>query len=225
MHIEPGVVEGAKNYLSYATAAGALGYTVKLSLDIIKHDGVAALLLRSAIATALVFCFFEVLPHQPVGVSEVHLVLGTTLLLIFGVAPAAIGLSIGLLIQGLFFEHQDIPQYGMNVTTLLVPLLACAALARHIIPDQTAYVNVGYTQTLKLSMTFQGGIVAWVGFWALYGKGVGAQNLSEIGNFSVAYMSVVLVEPLIDLGLLSTAKLLQRLKGTVLVDKRLYNAV
>ena len=27
------------------------------------------------------FCFFEVLPHHPVGVSEVHLILGLLLLL------------------------------------------------------------------------------------------------------------------------------------------------
>jgi ABC-type Co2+ transport system permease subunit len=41
-----------------------------------------------------------------VGVSEVHLILGTTLLLIFGAAPAAIGLAAGLLVQSLFFAPQ-----------------------------------------------------------------------------------------------------------------------
>ncbi len=39
----------------------------------------------------------------PVGVSEVHLILGTTLFLMLGAAPAAIGLAAGLLVQGLFF--------------------------------------------------------------------------------------------------------------------------
>ena len=41
-----------------------------------------------------------VLPHFPVGVSEVHFILGSTLFLLFGAAPAAIGLALGLLIQG-----------------------------------------------------------------------------------------------------------------------------
>lgn len=224
MHIEPGLVEGSKIFLSYATAAGAIGYTAKRAFDTVKQDGLAAMALRAAIATLLVFCFFEVLPHQPVGVSEVHLILGTTLLLIFGAAPAAIGLTCGLLIQGLFFAPFDLPQYGMNVTTLLVPLWATAVIAQRIIPERTAYVDIGYAQAFKLSLAFQGGIVAWVGFWALYGRGVGVDNVSSIASFGSAYMAVVLVEPLIDLGVLAAAKLLQRLKGSMLVDKRLYSA-
>jgi ABC-type Co2+ transport system permease subunit len=87
MHIEPGLVDGTKIFLSYATAAAALAYTGKVAFDTAVKDGLAALALRSAIAVALVFCFFEVLPHHPVGVSEVHLILGTTLLLVFGSRP------------------------------------------------------------------------------------------------------------------------------------------
>lgn len=224
MHIEPGLVEGAKIFLSYATAAGALGYAAKLAVDTVKRDGLTALALRSAMAVALVFCFFEVLPHHPVGVSEVHLILGTTLLLVFGVAPAAIGLAGGLLVQGLFFAPFDLPQYGMNVTTLLVPLFATAALARKIIPESTAYVDISYAQAFKLSVAYQGGIVVWVGFWALYGRGVGAENLASVASFGAAYMTIVLAEPLIDLGVLALAKMMHRLQGSVAVDKRLYSA-
>ena len=224
MHIEPGLVEGAKIFLSVATAAGALAYAAKLAVNTVKRDGLTALALRSAMAVALVFCFFEVLPHHPVGVSEVHLILGTTLLLVFGVAPAAIGLAGGLLVQGLFFAPFDLPQYGMNVTTLLVPLLATAALARKIIPESTAYVNIGYAQAFKLSVAYQGGIVVWVGFWALYGRGVGAENLASVASFGAAYMTVVLAEPLIDLAVLALAKTMHRLQGSVAVDKRLYSA-
>ena len=224
MHIEPGLVEGGKIVLSYASATGALAYAAKLSLDGIRKDGLTALLLRAFISSVLVFCFFEVLPHQPVGVSEVHLILGTTLLLIFGVAPAAMGLAVGLLVQGLFFAPFDLPQYGMNVTTLLVPLFATAALASRIIPASTAYVDIGYAQAFKLSVAYQGGIVVWVGFWALYGQGVGAENLSSIGSFGAAYMSVVLVEPLLDLGVLALAKWLKGLQGSSVVEPRLYSA-
>ena len=112
----------------------------------------------------------------------------------------------------------------MNVTTLLVPLFACAALARRIIPESAAYVDLSYAQALKLSMAYQGGIVLWVGFWAIYGQGMGAANLQSIASFGAAYMTVVLVEPLADLGILAAAKWLQRLKGSLAVDKRLYSA-
>jgi len=225
MHIEPGLVDGSKILLSYATAAGALGYAAKLAFSTLKKEGLTALLLRAFIATGLVFCFFEMLPHHPVGVSEVHLILGTTLLLVFGVAPAAIGLAGGLLIQSLLFAPADLPQYGMNVTTLLLPLFATSALARRIIPENIAYVDIGYAQAFKLSVAYQGGIVLWVGFWAIYGKGVGAENVSSISSFGVAYMAVVLVEPLIDLGILALAKVLHRLKGSPVVDQRLYSPV
>jgi ABC-type Co2+ transport system permease subunit len=224
MHIEPGLVDGSKIFLSYATSTAAVAYAGKLAFDAVKKDGAIALLLRAVFCTALVFSFFQLLPHHAVGVSEVHLILGTTLMLIFGVAPASIGLACGLLIQGLFFAPLDLPQYGMNVTTLLVPLFATAALAGRIIPENLAYVDINYQQAFKLSVAFQGGIVVWVGFWAFYGQGFGADNLSSITSFGAAYMTVVLVEPLIDLGLLAAAKLLHRFKGTMIVDKRLYNA-
>ncbi|MDH1703914.1 energy-coupling factor ABC transporter permease [Comamonas terrigena] len=224
MHIEPGLVDGSKILLSYATGTAALAYTAKLAWDMLRHNGPSALLLRSAVAAALVFAFFEVFPHHPVGVSEVHLILGTTLLLIFGAAPAAIGLAAGLLVQSLFFAPQDLPQYGMNVTTLLVPLFATAALARRVIPADMAYVDLSYAQTFKLSVAYQGGIVLWVGFWAIYGQGAGAANLADIGRFGGAYMTVVLLEPLIDLGVLAIAKAWQRLQGSALVERRMYQA-
>ena len=91
MHIEPAVVEGAKIALSYASGTAALGYAAKLALQAMKTDGALALLVRTLIAAVAVFISFEVLPHTPVGVSEVHLILGTTLLLMLGVAPAANG--------------------------------------------------------------------------------------------------------------------------------------
>jgi hypothetical protein len=94
----------------------------------------------------------------------------------------------------------------MNVTTLLVPLFATAALARRVIPADMAYVDPGYAQTFKLSVAYQGGIVLWVGFWAIYGQGAGAANLADIGRFGGAYMTVVLLEPLIDLGVLASPR-------------------
>jgi hypothetical protein len=224
MHIEPGLVDGAKIVLSYATAAASLGIAAKLAADTVRDSGITALALRSAIATVLVFSFFELLPHHPVGVSEVHLILGSTLFLIFGAGPAAIGLALGLFIQGLFFAPFDLPQYGMNVTTLLVPLYGVSLLAKRIIPANTPYVELKYSQAFALSTAYQGGIVAWVAFWAIYGQGFAAANLASIATFGAAYITVILIEPLADLGVLATAKLFRQLKGSRLVQQRVYSA-
>ena len=220
MHIEPGVVNGAKILLSYATAAGAGAYTMKLAWDALRERGPASLLMRGAIATALVFAFFEILPHFPVGVSEVHFILGSTLVLIFGPAPAAIGLALGLLVQGLFFAPFDLPQYGMNLTTLLVPLFALQALASRIIAPGTPYVDLRYGQALALSTAYQGGVVLWVAFWAIYGQGLA--GIDGIATFGAAYMLVVLIEPLVDLAVLAGAKSLRGLRDSGLVTPRLY---
>ncbi|MFV0303759.1 MAG: energy-coupling factor ABC transporter permease [Paracoccus sp. (in: a-proteobacteria)] len=220
MHIEPGIVDGAKIALSYATAAGAAATGVFSLGQSVKEGGIASTLLRSAIATAATFCFFQVLPHYPVGVSEVHLILGSTLFLILGAGPAALGLAMGLLLQGLFFAPFDLPQYGMNVTTLLVPLFAVAMLARRIIPAGTAYVDLRYGDVLKLSFAYQGGVVAWVGFWAFYGQGLEAA--SGVGIFGLAYLTVVLIEPLVDLAVLAGAKALAGKAPAGLVTPRLF---
>lgn len=224
MHIEPGVVDGAKLVLSYATAAAAGGLLMKLSWDTIRNDGgVAALGMRSIVTTLLVFSFFEILPHHAVGVSEVHFILGSTLYLLFGGGAAAIGLALGLLVQGTLFAPFDLPQYGMNVTTLLVPLYAMSLIAKRIIPAGTAYKDVSYKQALALSTSYQGGIVMWVGFWALYGHGFGAENLSQIAAFGAAYMLVIVIEPIADLGVLALAKTFDGIKGNPMFNGRLYS--
>jgi ABC-type Co2+ transport system permease subunit len=224
MHIEPGVVDGAKIVLSYVTAAGALGYAAKAALKAGGSSGVTSLLARGSMTTLLVFSFFQLLPHFPVGVSEVHFILGSTLFLIFGAGPAAIGLACGLLLQGLLFAPADLPQYGMNVTSVLVPLLAVDALARRLIPRKTAYKDLEYRQTFALSAAYQGGVVAWVAFWAFYGQGFGAENLANVFSFGAAYALVIVVEPLIDMAILATAKSFDQLAGSRLVTARLYNA-
>lgn len=224
MHIEPGIVDGAKMVLSYATATAAIGYGAKISLDTIKADGVMAFLMRSVITTVMVFIYFQVLPHHPVGVSEVHLIMGSTLLLLFGAAPTAVGLAAGLLLQGVLFAPFDLPQYGINVTTLLVPLFAMSALAKRIIPAKTAYKDVKYTQALMLSTMYQGGIVAWVMFWAFYGQGFGAENVAQVLSFGAAYMLVVIVEPLVDLAVLAIAKSAYQLRNSGLFEKRLFTS-
>src|SRR5919201_6821495 len=224
MHIEPGIVTGAKLVLSYATGIAAGGVALKLAAETVREQGITSFAARTLATTGLVFTFFQVLPHFPVGVSEVHFILGSTLFLLFGAAPAAFGLALGLLLQELFFEPADLPQYGMNVTTLLVPLFAIGAIANRIIARDTAYVDLQYRQALSLSTAYQAGIVAWVAFWAIYGRGLGAENLSSIATFAVSYAMVIIVEPLVDLGVLALAKSLRGVLDGGLVTPRLHNA-
>ena len=224
MHIEHGVVDGAKIILGYATAAGSIGLAGKMALETIRNDGGGtALAVRSLLASAGVFCFFEVFPHYPVGVSEVHLILGSTLYLLFGGGAAAIGLAAGLLVQGLFFAPFDLPQYGMNVTTLIVPLWMVSLLAKRIIPARTAYVDLKYAQAFMLSTAYQGGVVCWVAFWAFYGQGFGAENMMSVMSFGAAYMLVVIIEPVADLAVLFGAKTLRSLSSSPLFYNRLHN--
>ncbi len=226
MHIEPGVVHGAKMALATITAAGGLAFTAKLAVDEIKARGIVPLITRSVIATLAVFIFFEVLPHFAVGISEVHFILGTTILLLLGTAPAAIGLAAGLLVQGALFAPSDLPMYFVNVTTLLVPLFAIAEMAKRIIAPNTAYVDLSYGQALKLSAAYQGGVVAWVAFWAIYGQGFGAENMAAVLSFGAAYMLVVIIEPVADLAVLAGAKAGRNyLQNAHLTTPRLHSAV
>ncbi len=224
MHIEPGMVDATKIALSYATASASILAIAKISYDSIKITTLLSFLSKSILASFMVFVFFQVFPHYPVGVSEVHLIMGSTLFLLFGLAPASIGLLLGLLAQGLLFAPFDLPQYGMNITTLIVPLLAISYLAKKIIPQDVAYTQLEYAQVLKLSLVYQGGIVSWVAFWALYGQGFAMANLVAIASFGSAYMLVVIIEPLADLALLALAKSYKNsFSSTQLLEKRLYN--
>ena len=90
MHIEPGIVDGAKIMLGYATAAAAGAVTLRECVKTAAATGLAPFAGRTAVTTGLVFTFFQILPHFPVGVSEVHFILGSTLFLLFGAAPAAL---------------------------------------------------------------------------------------------------------------------------------------
>ena len=223
MHIEPGVVDGAKMVLAYGTAAAAGGYSLKLAADDLKSHSAISFGVRSVLAVAAVFLFFEVFPHFAVGISEVHFILGTTILLLLGAGPAAVGLAGGLLVQGMFFAPTDMPMFFVNVTTLLFPLFAIDALAKRIIPEHKAFVDCNYSEVLKLSLAYQGGVIAWVAFWALYGQGFGAQNMSAVASFGAAYLLVVLVEPVADLVVLAGAKLLRDTKQRGLFTQRLFS--
>ena len=61
-------------------------------------------------------------------------------------------------------------------------------------------------------------------FWALYGRGFATDNLAEITSFGGTYMLVIAIEPLVDLAVLAAAKTLHGLRGSALLERRLYEA-
>ncbi len=226
MHIQPGVVEGAKLVLGYVTAAGSFLLAAGMARNTIAVDGGAkSLALRCALTSLLVLIFFEVLPHYAVGISEVHFIFGATLYLLFGAGPAAIGLAVGLLLQGYLFEPQDLPQYFINVTTLIVPLYLTARLAKWLIHPHTPYVELKLWQALALSAGYQGGVILMVAFWAFYGQGFGPQNVNSIGIFALNYLVVIIFEPLLSMAVLWVAKGLDPAAIQSVLYKRLHHPV
>ena len=224
MHIEAGVVEGGKMLLSYATGTAVLLAAIKLAWDHINKSGLLSLLLKTVISITLVFTFFEIFPHHPIGISEVHLILGTTLLLLFGLAPAMLGLAFGLLLQGITVAHFDLPQYGINVTTLLASMLMLHIATKKIIPQKMAYKDITYTQMFKMSVVWEGAIISWVAFWAFYGQGFTIENIQNVSTFASAYLLVIILEPLIDLVILSIIKAYYKQDTcSILFNKRLTN--
>ena len=207
MHIEPGVVNGAKIGLSYLTGAAAIALGLKLLIQrMFNNTSVLVTAVRCLITTIFVFSFFEVLPQYPLGVSEVHFIFGATLFLFFGAGATAFGLVAGLSMQGILLAPSDLPQLYINISTLLFPLFAVSYISKKIIPANIAYTDLQYRQVISLTGIYQGGIILWVAFWCFYGQGFNQETFYNVGIFSLAYSTVIGIECLLDVGLLATLK-------------------
>lgn len=220
MHIEPGIVDGAKMGLAAIAAVAATAYGAKLASNDIRCIDLVNVMVRTGLAAVGTLVFFEIWPKSPVGVSEVHFNLGTTLFLILEAGPAAFC----LLVQGIFFARSDMQMYLVNLTTILVAFFTIAPLTRRTTRAGTAYIDLAFSDVLKLSAAYQGGVITWVAFWVFYGKGVSAWTLEAVGICLLAYLLVIVVEPLVDLAALAAAKALRGRGGSVLVASRLYSA-
>jgi ABC-type Co2+ transport system permease subunit len=211
MHIEPGVVNGAKIGLSYLTGAVAIAMGLKMLIQrMFTNISLLVTFFRCLITTIFVFSFFEILPQYPLGVSEVHFIFGATLFLFFGAGATAFGLVAGLSLQGLLFAPADLPQLYINISTLLFPLFAVSYIAKKIVPSNATYTDLRYRDVLTLTGIYQGGIILWVAFWCFYGQGFGQETFYSVGVFSLAYSTVIGIECLLDVGLLATLKSYKR---------------
>lgn len=181
MHIEPGALNAAKVLYGHAAAAATL---LLYAPRLLKHvDQVAKTLLA-----ALFFSLFMEVYHLPVGVSELHFVGASAIYFIFGFLSTLFGFAIGLLLQGLLFEPQDLVHLGVNSLSLMLPLIAA-----HGLFGRTAR-RLSWQAVLRFDAVYYGGVVAMVGFWLSIGEE--PLPLDNWLLFAASYAPLVLCEPL-----------------------------
>lgn len=181
MHIEPGALNAAKVLYGHAAAAATLLVYAPRLLK--RVDQVAKTLLA-----ALFFSLFMEVYHLPVGVSELHFVGASAIYFIFGFLPTLFGFAIGLLLQGLLFEPQDLVHLGVNSLSLMLPLIAA-----HGLFGRTAR-RLSWQAVVRFDAVYYGGVVAMVGFWLSIGEE--PLPLSNWLLFAASYAPLVLCEPL-----------------------------
>lgn len=183
-----------------------------LSQDKMAYAGVAATTLLGAHAaglfksptawlrTALAAFFFSALMqawHMPVGPSELHLVGAMPIYLLFGLIPTLFGFGVGLLLQAVLFEPQDLVHLAVNFLSLAAPLL----VLHHSLGKKVRSLTLA--RVLKLDAVYYSGVTLMVGFW-LSISNVPAP-VSGWALFAASYLSLVAVEPLLTMGLVLTA--------------------
>ena len=187
MHIEPGVLNAAK--IVYANAAAA---TVVLGQS--RSLWRAPPLIISTLLAALFFSLFMEIYHVKIGPSELHFVGASVVYAVFGFVPTLLGFALGLLLQGAFFEPEDLVHLGVNSLSLIVPLFAAHALVGRRFFSAANKMPIGFAAIIRFDAIYYGGVVAMVGFWLALGTEVAA--FSAWLTFALSYVPLILCEPL-----------------------------
>ena len=185
MHIEPGMLAEHK----------ILGANIAAVALLLVHAPAwrkrPTLWLRTALA-AVFFTLFMQAFHMKVGPSELHFVGALPIYLLLGFLPTLFGFAIGLLLQGLLFEPQDLVHLAVNTLSLTVPLVALHhTFGKRLAATVSSALSM--PTILKLDAFYYAGVTAMVGFWLLMGEGSTA--LADWAAFAASYVSVVLLEP------------------------------
>lgn len=189
MHIEVGILSAPEVAAANATAVATLAGHARALLRR-PHDIVKALL------AAVFFSLFMQVWHQPVGPSELHFIGASMVYFVFGFIPTMFGFALGLLLQAVLFEPQDMLHLGVNSLSLIVPLIAAHALVgrRTLATGETT--SIRWNSVLKFDAIYYGGVVTMVGFW-LAGANTNA-SFTQWALFAASYLPVVLCEPVIS---------------------------
>ncbi len=200
MHIEPGVLNASK--VIYANAGAASVLTAYLPSLVRKP----AEIVKIALAAVFFSLFMEAF-HMPVGPSELHFVGASAIYFVFGFLPALFGFAIGLLLQGLVFEPQDLVHLGVNFLSLAVPLVAVHTLrGRQYFEERASKRRLSWAEIVKFDAAYYAGVVGMVGFWLALGNE--ATPFASWALFAASYVPLVLCEPVFTFSVL---KLLGRL--------------
>lgn len=186
MHIEPGLLNTAKTSSADIGALATLG----AHLPLVRRN--PALVAKSVLAAVFFSVFMEVF-HMPVGASELHFVGASAVYLLFGFGPTLFGFALGLLLQGLFFEPQDLINLGVNALSLMLPLIAAHALVGRHFFGGASRLQVAWANIVRFDAVFYAGVVTMVGFWLLQGNE--PTPLAHWAVFAISYLPLVLLEP------------------------------
>lgn len=195
MHIEPGLIAPVK--LSLAAATAALVYLLVLPRWLRQPR----LWIRTALA-AVFFSMFMQAFHMQVGPSELHFIGAMPVYLSFGYLPAMLGFGIGLFLQALIFEPQDMVHLAVNTLSLVIPL----TLVHWRFGKQTAELN--WQRILKLDAVYYSGVTLMVAFWLSMAEV--ATPFSAWLQFAASYLLVVAAEPVMTQALLSVFRVLRQ---------------
>jgi cobalt/nickel transport system permease protein len=194
MHIEPGVLNASK--VLYANAAAASTLTAYLPSLFRKPSEIVKIALA-----AVFFSLFMQMFHMPVGPSELHFVGASAVYFVFGFLPALFGFAIGLLLQGLVFEPQDLIHLGVNSLSLMVPLIAVHTFrGRPYFSDGDSKTKLSWAAIVKFDGAYYAGVVGMVGFWLALGNE--ATPFASWALFAVSYVPLVLCEPVLTFAVL-----------------------
>jgi ABC-type Co2+ transport system permease subunit len=197
MHIEPGILSApqiaAANATALATLAAHSGGLVRRPLDIVK-----------TLLAAAAFSLLMEIWHQPVGPSELHFIGASTIYFLFGFVPTLFGFAIGLALQAVLFEPQDMLHLGVNALSLMLPLIAAHALVgRRLLADRSD-TPISWASVVRFDAVYYGGVVAMVGFWLAGGNT--QTSLADWALFAAAYLPVVLCEPVMTAAVLRAVR-------------------
>ncbi|WP_417915638.1 energy-coupling factor ABC transporter permease [Candidatus Electronema sp. JM] len=205
MHIEPGFIAPAKLVFANVTAVAVLAGHLK---DAFRAP---AVLLRTLLAAAFFSVFMESF-HMPVGPSELHFVGAMAIYLTLGYFPTLYGFALGLLLQGLLFEPQDLVHLAVNSLSLIVPLLA----VHHSVGKRLAEGrrDLSWKEIVRLDAVYYSGVMLMVGFWLAFAEV--ETPFFAWAKFAAAYAPLVLIEPMVTM---SAVRLLKRWQEHKLVAR------
>ncbi len=195
MHIEPGLISPEKLAIAGVVCAVSVG---AFAIHALRAP---VLILRTMIA-AVFFTVCMQAFHAQVGPSELHFLGAIPIYLTFGFIPTALGFVLGLLLQGIFFEPQDLMNLAVNSLSLIVPLIWMHFAAGKEVGKHASTITVA--SVVKLDALYYAGVTLMVGFWLSLGET--STPFSDWVRFALSYTVVVAIEPFISLTVLGLVR-------------------